>query len=561
MGMTIAGVWGAVWAARPVTNHASFPGSPRQFVKYAGYRNNNPVFDPDLNWRVHWTFTAHEPLQQASIANGMIYVSGDGGNRQDPWDNRIYAVDARTGHLLWSRRLNNMSMTTPVVAANMVFVGTGTQQFQGQNLSRENRLDSRHITRGTGPAAIWALNARTGSVLWRYATRGEDMPSFVYSHDHLYCANGQGEVYDFNARTGQLDWSRSIGSYVSMSSPVLGPHGTLYVSGAHPYAIYAINTRNHQIRWRRVLPHVFAGSDDSGLSYAAGRIAVEGTIGSWQHPESALFCLDARTGAIIYRRVLGSGLLPTDIEVSAPVIVHDRIYVGSPLTGQEYAYDLFQGKRLWSFTAAGPISASVAVTPHTLYVGDERGFLYALDPHDGRERGSRYLSGVMAADYPIVVGKTLYEPDENGQLFAIDRAKLLTRNQHHPPTLPMPAGILGHRIREGEAIFMRPWRGGQGLSCESCHIAGGTLTTYQHGVVVPSLLGAAAGYPTVVNGQVRTLDEQINRCLKSMGGAPLSSHDPRLQALNVYLRWLASGWPVALNHQVQPIQGTGGGCQ
>ncbi|MCY0879169.1 MAG: PQQ-binding-like beta-propeller repeat protein [Firmicutes bacterium] len=560
-GMVASSALGAFWNFPPQPLPHSVSWGPTQFVKYAFNRDNNPVIDPTAPLSVDWTFTAHEPLQQASYAGGVIYVSGDGGDRRNALDNRIYALDAQTGQLLWSHRLNNMSMTTPVVADGLVFVGTGTQQFQGMNLSRENQLRSRHIIRGTGPSAIWALSARTGAVVWRFPTRGEDMPSFVYHRGLLYCANGQGEVYAFDARTGRLAWSRSIGSYVSMSSPVLGPGGTLYVSGAHPYAIYAIDTRTHQIRWRRILPQVFAGSDDSGLSWADHRLVVEGTVGSWTRPKSALFCLDAKSGRLLYRRILGSGVLPRDIEVSTPVVVGHRVYLGSPLTGQEYAYGLQRGQQLWHFSAAGPIASSAAVTAHTVYVGDERGFLYALDARTGRERGSLFLSGVMAADYPIVVGHTLYQPDENGQLFALDRRAVFFTQQHRRPKLPRPGGALGQTILAGEEEFRSSWPGSAGKSCETCHIAGGTATAFEEGEVVPSLLGAASGYPKIVDGQVRTLDDEINRCLAALKQPALSSQDPRLRALDVYLRWLSSGWPVEIDRQVGPIRGAGGGCQ
>lgn len=50
--------------------------------------------------------------------------------------------------------------------------------------------------------------------------------------------------------------------------------------------------------------------------------------------------------------------------------------------------------------------------------------LYALSAHSGREIWSRYLSGAFAADYPVVVGQTLYQPDENGQMFALPMSEM-----------------------------------------------------------------------------------------------------------------------------------------
>lgn len=561
----IAGValgFGSV-RADPSVARASTPVGPRSFPKYGLQDSNNAV---DLSaslkgWRAHWSFTAGEPLQQASIANGVVYVSGDGGNRANPVDNRIDAVDASTGRLLWSRKLDNMSMTTPVAGDGLVFVGTGTQLFQGANLALENNLHATGVVRGTGPSAIYALEARTGRVVWEDRTRGENMPSFILSDGVLYTANGQGRVYALKPRTGARLWSMSIGSYVSMASLNMGPQGTLYVSGAHPYTVYAVDAKSHRLRWSTQLPHVFAGSDDSSPAYARGMVYLEGTTGSWHHPESVLFALDAHTGAIRHVTRLGTGVLPTDIEVSAPVVAEGRVFVGSPITRREYAVSPQSGRIEWEFQADGPVSESAAVTAHTLYVGDGNGFLYALDPSSGRETGSLYVGGALAADYPLVVGQTLYQPDENGELLAIPRDTLLSQNQTSVPRIPIPSGALGAQIVRGESLFMDHALTSSGQSCATCHVDGGAVTTYQHGMVVPALLGAASTFPQVHAHNVVTLDDQINHCLVSMGGHALGASDPRLADLNLYLHWLSSGWAMNLKGGQGLAGGPGGGCQ
>lgn len=557
--LVVVGMALGILSIRPKTTAAvpsEMKGSTR-FMKYALNRPNNPVIDAASTWRRRWTFSAGEPLQQASMARGVVYAAGDG--KTSGRDHRVYAVDAKNGRLLWRTHLNNMSMTTPVVLGSRVFVGSGTQEFQGQNAARESDLGAQGIVRGTGASAIYALDAKNGRVIWKDATRGEDMPTFVATPRALYVANGNGRVYALQPETGAQLWSLQIGSYVSMASPTLGPHGTLYVSGAHPYRVYAINTHSHRLVWAQSLKGVFGGSDDSSPALWHGRLFLEGTEGGWQHPESYVLALSSRTGQILWRTALGTGKLPTDIEVSAPVVAHGRVYIGSPITKSEYALNPKTGRILWRFKAAGPVSESAAITPHTLYMGDGTGFLYALDPETGHERGGLYLGGALAADYPLVVGDTLYQPDENGTLLALPREQLLTSVERtEVPELPVPPGALGQHILEGEAAFF-----GQGLpgrTCATCHLEGGAITTYQHGQVVPALLGVASAFPQVRGHQVVTLDAQINRCLAASGSKPLSANDPRLAGLNLYLHWLASGWPMNLKGFPGPAGGKGGGC-
>lgn len=531
---------------------------PTRFTKYGMNARNNPTFEGSsvASWSQRWTYNAGEPLQQASLANGVVYVGGDGGSLDSRANDCVYALDAATGTVLWKTHLNNMSMTTPLVANGLVFVGTGTQGFSGSNLMAVNALSSRHVVRGTGPSGIYALNAANGRVVWQHRTLGEDMPTFVYRQGTLYVANGNGGVYAFTARTGDLQWRLNLGSYVSMSSPTLA-HGVLYVSGAHPYNLYAIDVKNHRLLWDAPIPHVFAGSDDSSLAYAHHLVYVMGTTGGWNQATSVVYAFGPK-GQLVWQSRLGSGKLPTDIEVSAPVVSGTSLFVGSPITDQEYALSALSGKVLWAFKAAGPISESPAVVHHILYFGDGTGMFYAVDAKSGRNIASRFLSGAFAADFPVIVGETIYQPDENGQMFALPFSALAPAALHAAPHIPIPSGLLGVNIKKGEALFMGRGLSPTGASCDRCHLGGGTLTSFHDGIVIPSLLGSAAGYPKMVGGRIDTLDGQINHCIVSMGGRPLGVNNPKLHELNLYLHWLSSGWADHLSHRTSSTNSTGG---
>ncbi len=411
-----------VFGARTMAHNAVLPttnAGPSDFTKYGMKDSNNAVFgSPVLSgWAVHWTYKAPVPLQQASVSDGVVYASGDGGNLSGQGIGYVYALGAKTGRLLWRQSLNNMSMTTPVVAEGLVFVGTGTPGFAGSNLSRVDNLNARHIIRGTSLSAIYALNAATGQIVWEYLTRGEDMPTFVFHSGTLYVANGNGLVYAFNAKTGQKEWTVSIGSYVSMSSPTWA-HGVLYVSGAHPYDLYAISAAKHALLWKVAIPDVFAGTDDSSLAYSHHRIYVLGTTGGWTDASSVVFAYTA-AGQLAWQSNLGSGTLPAYIEAAAPVAVGNTLYVGSPITNAEYALNVATGKRIWAFHAVGPISESPAVLNNRLYFGDSTGMFYVLNASTGRAVATKAFRGSsFAADYPVIVGHTLYQPDDNGEMLA-----------------------------------------------------------------------------------------------------------------------------------------------
>lgn len=555
--LTMAAGLFSVAGLRRTQAAASSQAGAAAFSQYGMGPDNNPVFEDRgvSHWDRNWTYTAQEPLQQASVAHGAVYVSGDGGRPHDPHNDEIYALGAGTGKVLWTRHLDNMSMTTPVVAHGLVFVGTGNQQFSARQQAKVNRLQSRSVVRGTGPSAIYALGAHTGAVRWKFPTRGEDMPTLVADHSMVYAANGQGRIYALAAPTGAVQWSLKIGSYVSMASPVL-MRGILYVSGAHPYKLYAVDVHTHRLVWERPVPGVFGGSDDSSPAVAGGLIYLEGTTGTWQHPVSELLAFRT-SGTLAWETRLGAGTLPKDIEVSAPMEHRGTVYVGSPVSDAEYAVQARTGRVQWRFKAYGPISESAAAVRGRVYVGDGKGMLYALNAKSGREIWSRYLSGAFAADYPVVVGQTLYQPDENGQMFALPMSKMTGQALRQPPRLPMPSGALGQDIKKGEGLFMEGM-GRQGQSCASCHAGGGSLSTYRQGQLIPSLLGAASAFPMVRQGKIRTLDGQIRSCLHAMRGPQLAADSVKMQELNVYLHWLSSGWPDHLSAQSGHSHSKGG---
>jgi outer membrane protein assembly factor BamB len=556
VGITLGAPHGAEVSA------ASTNAGPSQWTKYAFNAANNPVDEsPSVaGWSVDWTYNAPEPLQQASEANGVVYASGDG---TAPGDGNIYAFDAQTGTLLWKRQLNNMSMTTPLVADGLVFVGSGNQSFTPSEQAADNVLTSTNVVRGTGSNAVYALNAVTGAVVWSYNTPGEDMPTFVYNQGTLYVANGNGTVYAFDAQSGQLEWSVNIGSYVSMSSPALVGN-MLYVSGAHPYDLYAINVTTHQIAWAVPVPQVFGGSDDCSLAVADGTVFLEGTQGSWTKPVSTVFAFSAATGRLLWETPLGTGLLPTNIEVAAPVVVGSTVYVGSPIADEEAALNAQTGKILWTFNPGAPISESAAVVGNTLYVGDQTGSIYALNAATGDALAVRDVGGFLAADYPVIIGQTLYQPNENGEMDALPLADWNPAIGQAGPDIPLPtSGPLAPYIKKGEELFMGTSLSKTGISCNTCHTGGGTLANYVDGLNVPSLIGAAMTFPKIKNGKIMTLDAQINHCLRraQMDGPTLAVSSPQLTELNLYLHWLSSGFSERLFQSANSKSSSGGGCK
>jgi thiosulfate dehydrogenase len=99
-------------------------------------------------------------------------------------------------------------------------------------------------------------------------------------------------------------------------------------------------------------------------------------------------------------------------------------------------------------------------------------------------------------------------------------------------------------VQQGADIFAREQFGGAG-TCETCHANGGrTAGQLPNGMAIPSLVGAAAGFPRFSQRQqsVTTLAQQIRRCVAGgLQGSPPAFGSPQMVDLETYITSLSKG--------------------
>lgn len=131
-----------------------------------------------------------------------------------------------------------------------------------------------------------------------------------------------------------------------------------------------------------------------------------------------------------------------------------------------------------------------------------------------------------------------------------------------PPPVPlvvpapqtMPDGPLGEAVRQGLSIVNAtkaalPGNVGNGLSCSSCHLNGGTVA------YAAPLVGVWGIYPEYFarSGRVEGLADRINDCFRrSMNGTPIDVDGAPMRALMAYVAWLSTGVPTGT-----PVVGRG----
>ena len=109
---------------------------------------------------------------------------------------------------------------------------------------------------------------------------------------------------------------------------------------------------------------------------------------------------------------------------------------------------------------------------------------------------------------------------------------------------------LAQEVARGAHRFAHETFGGNGRTCETCHVGGGKAPgMLPGGRQLPSLTNAAAIFPRFSRGAgaVVTLEGQIRQCVRGgLQGTPPAAGSPELVALAAYLGSIAQGQKVEI---------------
>jgi thiosulfate dehydrogenase len=105
-------------------------------------------------------------------------------------------------------------------------------------------------------------------------------------------------------------------------------------------------------------------------------------------------------------------------------------------------------------------------------------------------------------------------------------------------------------IQDGKFLFVHETFGGNGMTCDACHVNGGISSgRTPKGSAIPSLSNAATIYPRFdpKKNKVTTLEGQIQNCVAgAMQGKPPAYGSEQMTQLLVYVISLARGKPINL---------------
>lgn len=251
-----------------------------------------------------------------------------------------------------------------------------------------------YVVMGLGTNRVEAIDAATGREVWSRGIGGTGMPTGLLFRGTFIHADGSGALVAFDARTGAFRWRARTPSFFSMGAVVNGNDGEIFIGGAFSNAVYAFDARTGGSLWTHAFPAVYGSIADDPLASTANAL-------------------------------VGMYLVPL---AAGPygMVVQD----GSRALQHVYALDKRTGHILWDraldnvrgIAPAFNESAIPLVYRGRVYVGSAVApIVTALDVRTGRVLWQRRVNGSVKGGLAAWNG-VVYFGDIRGYLWALDAA-------------------------------------------------------------------------------------------------------------------------------------------
>jgi outer membrane protein assembly factor BamB len=353
-----------------------------------GYDAERLRFAPGIDlrppYRRLWTFHGRNLLEfPPAIAYRRLYLP--------TFDGRFFALDSRTGRVVWRYRSDHCAWASPAVENGLVF-----QTFL---------LAGRTCTSGARPfGELVAFDARTGALRWRLRLASASESSPLATNGAVYVADWSGVVYAVAAKSGRVLWRSHVGGELKGS---IARAGRLLYIGSYDGHLSALDARTGRVVWRSGLqPRLgHAGTIYSTPAVAYGRVYLGSTDGK-------LYSFGATSGRLRWSHSTGG-------YVYASPAVWDGLVLAGSYDHRFYALDAATGDERWSFPSNGRISGSATVIDGIVYFSTLSERTYALNARTGRLVWS-YPDGKYS---PVVADHRRLYLVGFGRLYGMSRAR------------------------------------------------------------------------------------------------------------------------------------------
>ena len=366
------------------TSTASFRGGANQLGTYSG----GGTTIVGLQWRF---LTNGDVISSPAVAGNSVFVgSGDG---------HLYALDRTTGKQLWSFDAGAPIMSSPAVAHGLVYFGT----YDGKFFAVEANRGTQRWRMSTGPTLPFPWGHESGD---RY-TSSPNVANGVVGF-----GSGDGYVYSVDAASGRVKWRAKTEGRIRGTPAV--DDGAVFV-GSFDGRVYAFDLASGKQRWRY---------DTDGAALNSGNFGFDRrSIQSSPAVSNGVVFIGARDG-FVYALGAADGKLRWRFnhEISwinsSPAIADGVVYDGSSDAHFVQALDATTGRELWRANVGATVWSSPSVAGDQLYFGDGSGRIRILERRTGKELGA-FITSAGVFSSPVIAGDLLFVGGADGGVYAL----------------------------------------------------------------------------------------------------------------------------------------------
>jgi outer membrane protein assembly factor BamB len=348
---------------------------------------------------LRWKFATKGAIRSTpAVWNGLIFFTSLDGN--------VYAVDAADGRERW-RFVTEGERRFTAPGIHGIRPRTEIMPDPFDVFLSSPAIDDGTLYVGSGDRHVYALDAATGKLRWKFATGNVVHASPAISNGLVYVGSWDRYFYALDAKTGAVRWKfqtgddRKIYNQVGIAGSAALAGGTVFF-GARDSFFYALDAKTGRLRWKH---------DEHG-SWVIGSPAILGsTVYYTTSDEKTFFALNADTGDVKFRVKYGA------FAFSSPSIAGNVAYFGS-FDGRLYGVDVATGSILDRFsTDASTKSLAAHLAPDGTL--DLQSF-YTDPTLDGIILGLERIYGLGSlAGSPAIAGGVLYIGSTEGTLYAL----------------------------------------------------------------------------------------------------------------------------------------------
>ena len=281
-----------------------------------------------------WQLEGHGDIEfPPSVAYGKVYVAQQKG--------RFFAIDARTGKIVWTRHFDHCAAASPTIRDGIVY-----QAFMHQLPCRK------HQARAAGFVIAW--DARTGHKLWQVdAGSVESSPLLVGSR--LYFGSWDHRLYAYDLRgrrRPRLHWTFTADDQI-VPAPAY-TNGTIFIATSSG-SVYGVDERTGRERWHATSFSRFGRREYfyATPTVAYGRVFIGNADGT-------VYAFGASTGHLLWARQVGTYVY------AAPAVWRKTVFVGT-WDGWFVALDARTGDIRWRYSAPASITGAPTVLAGLVY--------------------------------------------------------------------------------------------------------------------------------------------------------------------------------------------------